>query len=1364
MEYPLTLCTVLLLICASTSPETLYVTVNSNQHCPEQNVSCLTLSQYAAMPKTYFASNTAFVFLPGNHILDSELSVTNITNVSFASYRTVATVICSHCSVIRIESLTHVVINELVFSGCTASISLVHSVALQACKFHGNYCNESGLRLNWVMDTNIVRSTFSQLSTNVTCDTEYGLRSVGGAVSCNRSNITVTSSSFDWNTADLGGVIYAVDSSLWVHNSTFKDNIANKGGGAVCINGSNALVNSSMFENNTAFYSGAFRADGSNIVIINSTFLDNKASSDGGAMSAVYSNITVSESAFRNNIATRYAGAIEIINEFVLYSQRTDLHIATAAIVYSDFTNNSAHIGGALDLYKPDNIYLNSTSFLQNTASYGGTMYIESTRLYSGDFLLIHNNSALTGVVYVLKSKVDLFGNTTFSNNKGSFVSFASNLTIADYTRFENNIQELSNRDEGGAVTSFQSLVVFIGTTELIANSATNGGAILATETNLYTYGNLTISKNHAKKFGGAIYMYQGEQVFKGNTVIHGNYAIENGGGVYAISSTTRVSSGSLKFVSNNASKGGGMFLELNAKLYVSKSEQEPLTTDASKWLRLEFTSNNANFGGALYVDDDTYSGGCDPDVHVQSTASECFFQSLALYNFNYSAVNILNTFFVNNSANVAGGTLYGGLLDRCTVSPFAEIFRTYVDLTPASVSAISYFQSTTSLEEQDIKSQLSSDSVQVCYCRDAQPDCSYQPSTVLIRKGQTFSIQAVAVDDVNNTISYVGILSSFSIQAGLSEGQSVQKTGAGCSTLNYTIVSPLGAEQLLLYADGPCKDSTRSTAGLNVKFTSCPIGFKETTTQCECDDELYPRYVYNCSVDTETVLRKGNSWISFVNSTDVQGFLTHQNCPFDYCYPVPNHINLAVPDGTDLQCAFNRSGLLCGSCKVGLSLTLGSSRCKECSNVWLILLIPFAILGIALVALLLVCNLTVAIGTINGLIFYANIVIANRTIYFPFNQTNICTVFISWLSLNLGLEVCFYNGMDAYGKVWLQLAFQCYVITLLVLVILSCKYSQKFANLLMDKNPVATLATLLLLSYEKLCRNMFSLLSFVHLKYPDGSYKTVWLFDPNMTYLNHKHIALFVVAVLILISGFLFIFVLIFGQWLLHLHNWRAFNWLNNAKIKAFLDAYHAPYKPNHRYWTGLLLLVRIILYTASETLTVGGNPNHNLLLVLSSVIGLITVKMIILKVYENRAVDFLETSFFINLIILSYLTMYLREVNGDGQEILVYASTSVVVITFVIVLLYHSYAFVVKKTSVGRKFATLWTHFTQKSESHTQPSSTFLSEPLIPGYENSGSQLREPLDLADNITPEDYNQAEPVTFRPKEHPVTYGVVDAPR
>ena len=57
---------------------------------------------------------------------------------------------------------------------------------------------------------------------------------------------------------------------------------------------------------------------------------------------------------------------------------------------------------------------------------------------------------------------------------------------------------------------------------------------------------------------------------------------------------------------------------------------------------------------------------------------------------------------------------------------------------------------------------------------------------------------------------------------------------------------------------------------------------------------------------------------------------------------------------------------------------------------------------------------------------------------------------------------------MNSYTKVWLQFAFPVYIMFLVAMVIFGASYSQRFAQLLLNKNPVATLATLIMLSYDR--------------------------------------------------------------------------------------------------------------------------------------------------------------------------------------------------------------------------------------------------------------------------------------------------------
>ena len=92
---------------------------------------------------------------------------------------------------------------------------------------------------------------------------------------------------------------------------------------------------------------------------------------------------------------------------------------------------------------------------------------------------------------------------------------------------------------------------------------------------------------------------------------------------------------------------------------------------------------------------------------------------------------------------------------------------------------------------------------------------------------------------------------------------------------------------------------------------------------------------------------------------------------------------------------------------------------------------------GILIVIVLLALNITVSVGLINGFIFYANIVSAGGTVFFPSSEPSCPSVFVAWLNLDIGIDVCFIDGLDAYIKIWLQITFTVYIITLVVMVII---------------------------------------------------------------------------------------------------------------------------------------------------------------------------------------------------------------------------------------------------------------------------------------------------------------------------------------
>ena len=91
--------------------------------------------------------------------------------------------------------------------------------------------------------------------------------------------------------------------------------------------------------------------------------------------------------------------------------------------------------------------------------------------------------------------------------------------------------------------------------------------------------------------------------------------------------------------------------------------------------------------------------------------------------------------------------------------------------------------------------------------------------------------------------------------------------------------------------------------------------------------------------------------------------------------------------------------------------------------------------------------------------------------------------------------------------------------------------------------------------------------------------------------------IVLVLVALLIILVGVPYTILLFLWQWLVCAPKWKVFKWTRNTKLNAFVSVHHVPYNSTYRYWTGLLLLVRVVLYITDSIATSYTQANLRLL-----------------------------------------------------------------------------------------------------------------------------------------------------------------------
>ena len=388
-----------------------------------------------------------------------------------------------------------------------------------------------------------------------------------------------------------------------------------------------------------------------------------------------------------------------------------------------------------------------------------------------------------------------------------------------------------------------------------------------------------------------------------------------------------------------------------------------------------------------------------------------------------------------------------------------------------------------------------------------------------------------------------------------------INSIGNNSKTFNFTIISEVH-EVCELFLTSLQFIRT----AFYVQLLPCPVGFTLQNGKCDCDPFLPPD-IDTCYIDLSAITRPANTWITAHTLTNNTTNYLISHCPMDYCLPYSTNLNLLYPD---LQCQFNRTGMLCSQCQHSLSMVFASSRCMKCTNVHILITIIVIVAGIVLVVLLYVLNLTVTKGSINGIILYANIVSINDSVFLVNdNVFKPLRVFISLTNLNLGIETCFYDGMDSYAKMWLQLFFPTYLIIIAVSMIIASRYSSRILRLTYSRS-LPVLATLFLLSYTGVLRVVLTVLfSYSTItEYPSGDKEIVWSIDASVPLFGLRFTILFITCLVLFLILIPFNITLLFTRYLTQF-------WIV-IYFKPLLDVFPSSFKHKYYFWSAIHIILR--------------------------------------------------------------------------------------------------------------------------------------------------------------------------------------------
>ena len=632
---------------------------------------------------------------------------------------------------------------------------------------------------------------------------------------------------------------------------------------------------------------------------------------------------------------------------------------------------------------------------------------------------------------------------------------------------------------------------------------------------------------------------------------------------------------GTIIFEGNEGDAGGAVSLSQNSKLYFHDN------------CYVKFINNTATrVGGAIYIDGDsvvskqsyTLSNRISNNIQIASNVS-----------YSYCSIQFIgtnaHTIFRNNTAKEAGNSVYATPIYKCW------------QMQEYSPSSLDYYLQRFDILEQN---EIASFPVNVTVNCGQETNCSRDGEKLSITSypGKVIRLSARTIDLANTTSPSLVYATVNPEKVKLGKQEYVTWVNTNNFTLEYSFYGPQNTTFELLLSTSRGNVPTVVTVTLQL----CGLGFSYIAAKnsCECS-KLYEKKSVSCNISDGKLSRnKPSLWLGKYDLNFKTELALVEVCPLMYC-----NDTLQVLTSEDLRydtiCVGNRTGILCGQCKKNLSLGFGSSKCCQCTNAGPATVLLYAVIGLFIVFIIFVLNLTVTQGTLYGLIFYANVVIVNRDVLLS-DEMQRAWVFFYMISLDLGFigePLCFLANMNQATKTGLQFVFPFYLIIIVISVFLICKYCCSYTTGIehgsmkgllnsvgqfIGGRVTSVIATLLYLSYSSLCRTVIEILSFATIEIDGGVKVKVWLYDGSIDYGKNEHAWLLVVAVLVSLLLLLYTGILILmplaDLFSGHSKTLLCISSAFNRHLKPFADAYYSPFKSKWRVWLGIRLWVIVILY----------------------------------------------------------------------------------------------------------------------------------------------------------------------------------------
>ena len=722
--------------------ETYYIASSTSSPCPGLQ-PCVPFSQLFSFETRWNSSlSLTLIFLPGNHSLNSELSIEDMSELHVIGNSNYSTTIhCKKLANFSFIGIDLVSINNLRFVGCSGNkVDSVQQFIIEDSMFTGGKVfNTIGAAFELVNTDSVIISSSFIFNGNGSYRGPIGLLQlyklqaptsgvdvyafVGGALIVTRSNVTIISSIFEGNSAQIGGAIFAEkESTMIVSNSSFINNHVSYshtpyiGGAIYC---ENSPYNSMNATDTTVF-------------ITNTNFIDNLAYTQGGALVTFNSYLTIHSCVFIRNFAAALGGALWIKNARVIiqeshfsHNQFHDLQLQSHAggvlaldqsiinITSSYFDSNSAWQGGVLYALRQTNITITGSQFLSNTAqAYGGVISV----------------SLQCSVTIVRSQIID------------NFVQGQGGVVAADYVSrivlLDNIVQNNMAYELGGVISIIHSCQILINDSQFYVNAAEIGGVVFSQFSTVFANGS-TFYNNSAARFGGVFHTEDNSNIsitdnhFEKNTALDGGIVTARGystviiinsilvtatanfgGAVNIIDHCVMLIKGSLFRKCGASELGGAVNVRFLSGLHiqdcifgsnVAEFDGDSIFVGNHSFVlinRTQFVGCKAQSGGAIHSQ--THSLVVLQESELNNSSA---ILGGAAYTNTGSEMRVKNIQFRNNSARYGGGALHSDTASNVTVEDcaFTENSASWGSTVFVSISVLTVANSNFSRNFADI-------------------------------------------------------------------------------------------------------------------------------------------------------------------------------------------------------------------------------------------------------------------------------------------------------------------------------------------------------------------------------------------------------------------------------------------------------------------------------------------------------------------------------------------------------------------------------------------------------------------------------------------------------------------------------------